>query len=279
MSGMLRLFSVMTSLMLVVCLEPLFAHDEPHHRIDEITLEIMHDPENLALYIERGELYRLSSHPDLALSDFDYVALLDPDHKTVNFHCGRLLFETGEYQQARIALNQFLSVYPDHLQGLMVRAQVLRKLNQPLNAVQDYAHALSLVPYPAPVLIIERVKTLVEAGEEYVDLAIQSLDGAIQKHGPLILLESCAIDLEVERHHYDAALTRIDRVLKGMTRKEKWLLRRGQVLEKAGRMEEARAVYEDALDALGSLPDRLQQIPASRALVAYIHDFLERRNL
>jgi tetratricopeptide (TPR) repeat protein len=274
----LRLFSAVTSLMLLVCLEPMFAHDEPYHRINEITIKIESNPRNPDLYIERGELYRLTSQLDLALSDFDRLSLLDPDNETVNYHCGRLLFEAGQYQAARIALDQFVSVYPDQLQGLMVRARVLRKLKQPLLAVQDYSYALSLVSYPAPVLIVEQAEALVEVGEPFVDLAIQSLNEAIQKHGPLILLESCAIELELGHGHYDAALARIDRILQGMTRKEKWLLRRGEILEKAGRIEEARAAYEDALKALASLPHRLQQIPASQALVADLNALLERHD-
>ena len=272
----LRLLSTMTSLMLLVCLEPVFAHDEPYHRINEITIQIESNPENPDLYIERGELYRLTSQPDMALSDFDWLILLDPEHITVNFHCGRLLFEAGQYQAARIALDQFLSVHPDHLQGLTVRARVLRKLKQPLQAVQDYARALSLSPYPTPVLIVEQAEALVEVGEAYVDLAIQRLDEAMAKHGPLILLESCAIELELGHHHYDAALARVDRILQGMARKEKWLVRRGEILEKAGRIEEARTTYEDALQALASLPNRLQQIPASQALASHIHDLLAR---
>ena len=274
----LRLFSAVTSLMLLVCLEPMFAHDEPYHRINEITVKIESNPKNPDLYIERGELYRLTSQLDLALLDFDELALLDPQHEAVNFHCGRLLFESGKNQAARIALDHFLSVHPEHLQGLMVRARVLRKLKQPLLAVQDYSQALSLVSYPTPSLIIEQAQALVEVGEPYVDLAIQSLDEAILKHGPLILLESCAIDLEIGHHHYDAALARIDRLLQGTPRKERWLLRRGEILEKAGRLEEASATYEEALKALASLPNRLQQIPASQALASRIHERLARHH-
>ena len=271
----LRLLSVMTSLTLV-CLGPLFAHDEPHCRIDEITLELEYDPDSPDLYIKRGELYRLTSQLDLALSDFDHAGLLDPEHETVNFHCGRLLFEAGQYHQARIALDHFLGAHPDHLDGLRARARVLRALKQPLQAVMDYAHALSLVSYPTPVLIIEQAEALVEVDEPFVDLAIQSLDDAIAKHGPLILLESCAIDLEIGHHHYDAALARIDRILQGTTRKERWLLRRGEVLEKAGRIQEARATYDLALEAIKALPQRLQQTPASQALVGDLHDLLGR---
>lgn len=275
----LRLRSAVIVLMLLFFLEPLFAHDKPQDRIDEITLALVHDPENLGLYIERGELYRHASLLDLALSDFHYAAQSDPDDKTVHFHCGRLLFETGQHQQAKITLDLFLGAHPKHVQGLTMRARVLRALKQPLLAVQDYDRALSLVSHPAPVLIIEQAAALVEAGEAYADLAIQRLDAAIEKHGSLVLLESCAIDIEVALQLHHAALARIDRVMQGMARKEKWLVHRGEVLENAGRMEEARAAYIDALEAITSLPARLQQIPASRDLMAYVSDLLERGKL
>ena len=76
-------------------LVPVLAHDEPHNSITKITLQIQQDPHNPELYLKRGELHRISSHWDLALADFDHVAQLDPDHDTVDFHRGRLLFDAG----------------------------------------------------------------------------------------------------------------------------------------------------------------------------------------
>lgn len=273
-----RSFFPAMSLMLVVCQGSACAHDQPHQRIDEVSLELEHHPEKLDLYIQRGELYRHTSQWDLALLDFDRVLLLDPEHQTVNFHCGRLLFEAGHYPQARIALDHFLLDKPHHPEGLLLRARVLRKLKLPLLAVQDYSQALSLASYPSPVLLIEQAEALIEVDQANVDLAIQSLDEAIEKHGPLILLESCAIDLELEHRHYEAALARIDRILLGMKRQERWLVRRGQILQRAGRIEAARATYEDALKSVLSLPARLQQTPASQALVANICDLLGREH-
>ena len=189
-------------------LAPVLAHDDPHNSIDKITLQIQQDPNNTELYVKRGELHRISSHWNLALADFDHVAQLQPDHESVNFHRGRLLFEAGQFQLARTALDHFLSAHPNHIEGLIVRGRVLRKLDQPLDAGQDYARALSLAPNPTPVLFIEQAEALAEAGEAYVDAAVQSLDEGIEKLGPLVLLESLAIDLEVRRQRYDAALAK-----------------------------------------------------------------------
>lgn len=279
--GRIKTFALVVPIILcmqIILLPPVLAHDDPHDSIEEITLQIQQDPNNAELYLKRGELHRVSFHWDLALADFDRVVQLDPDHETVDFHRGRLLLEAGQFQSAKVAVDQFLSAHPNHIEGLIVRGRILRRLGQPLEAAQDYARALSLAPNPTPVLFIERAETLTEAGEEYVAAAVQGLDEGIQKLGPLILLQSLAIDLEVKRQHYDAALIRIDQVLTEVSRKEKWLTRRGEVLESAARPEEARVAYADALKAIESLPSRLRQVPASQELEAYLRRLLARGN-
>jgi tetratricopeptide (TPR) repeat protein len=265
--------------MIIACPIPLLAHDDPHQSIEKITLEIKQDPDNVELYLKRAELHRISSHWDMALADLEYAAELDPDLIYLNFYRGRLHFEAGRLPQAKLALDFFLSSHPNHVEGLITRGRILRKLNQPLKAAQDYAHALSMTSNPTPVLFTERAESLVESGEGYADMAVQGLDEGIQKLGPLVSLESPAIDLDVKLQRYDRALARIDRVMAKMNRKEKWLVRRGDVLAKAGRSEEARSTYEAALNALESLPVRFQQIPASRELAARIRAILESNDL
>ena len=262
--------------LVIIRLAPVLAHDDPHNSIKEITLQMQQDPNNAELYLKRGELHRISAHWDLALADFDGVAQLQPNHESVDFHRGRLLFGAGQFQPARTALDRLLSAHPNHIEGLIVRGRLLRKLGQPLDAAADYAHALSLAPNPTPVLFIEQAEALAKAGEAYVGAAVRSLDEGIEKLGPLVLLESRAIDLEVRRQRYDAALVRIDQVLAELSRKEKWLARRGEILEKAGRFEEARATYEDALKAIESLPSRLRWVPASQELETHLRALLAR---
>ncbi len=242
------------------------ADEEPHLQIEKLTQRIKQDPANADLYLTRGELHRVSSHWDLALADFDRVAELNPTFETIDFHRGRLMFYAGWFHRAKDTLNHFLDAYPHHTQGLIIRGRVLRKLGHPFEAAQDYSRALTLMSSPGPDLFVERAQALCEAGDEYLDAAVEGLDEAIQRLGPLVVLASVAIDLEVKRNRYDAALDRLDQVLAQLARKERWLVRRADILQKAGRMEEAKATYQAALAAIESLPPHLRQTPASREL-------------
>jgi len=241
----------------LVCVAPGLAHDDPHESIERITLQIEQDPYNAELYLRRGELHRQSSHFDAALADFDYVAALSPDDGTIHFHRGRLLLEAGEFPEAWLALDRFLNSPPTE------------------RSLSCESRQTKWIPNPTPVMFVEHAQALAEAGGPWVEMAIQSLDDWNQKLGPLILLQSLAIDLEVEGQRYDAALVRIDQVLTEMARKEKWLVRRGEVLEMAGSKEEARVAYRDALKTIEALPSRLRQVPASRELETHVRALLD----
>ena len=245
---------------------PLLGHEDPHHRIEALTRRIAENPDDPALYLKRGELHRLVSHWDLALSDFERARELSPDYETIDLYRGRVQLDAGRFAEARETLDAFLDGYADHAEALTTRARAWRKLNQPLKAVDDYDRALTLAGDLAPGIHVERASALAESGETYLAAAVFGLDDAIRKLGPLIVLESKAIDLELTMRNYDAAIARIERVLIRMPRKETWLVRRGEVLERAGRAGEARRSFEEALASLESLPAYLRQVPASRDL-------------
>jgi len=88
---------------------------------------------------------------------------------------------------------------------------------------------------------------------------VVGLDEGIQKLGPLVTLQLTAIDLELRRRNYDAALARLDGITSQSERKETWLVRRGEILKLAGRQEEARAAFNAALVAIESLPPARRQ--------------------
>jgi len=251
------------------------AHDDPHAEIEELSLQIQQSPDNTGLYLRRGELHRFSSQPDNALADFLHVLKLEPEHDMVYFHLGRLRFETGQYQSAEAALDVFLFSHPGHVEALIIRGRTLRKIFKPLDAVEDYESAQALAPKPTPVMYLERAEALVEAGDQYIDEAVSGLDEGMQKLGRLVVLQTYAIDLRVRQGNYNAALSRIHRVMKNMRRKERWLYKRGEVLELAGRTDKAHAAYQDALEALESLPYRLRRIPASYELESLLRAILK----
>ena len=92
------------------------------------------------------------------------------------------------------------------------------------------------------------------AGIEHIDVALQGLDEGLERLGQPITLQLYAIDLELELGRHDAALARLDRIASRADRKETWLVRRGEILEQAGRPAEARAAYVAAIEAVQALP-------------------------
>ena len=58
---------------------------------------------------------------------------------------------------------------------------------------------------------------------------------------------------------YDAALRRVDTMLRSQARRDIWLARRGDILVRAGRAKRARRAYREALLVLDGLPASIRR--------------------
>jgi len=243
-----------------VALLPSFAHahEGVHEQIAAITAKIKRDPKNASLYLQRGELHRLHRDWMRAAADYDRAERLQPGLQIVDLARGRMLFDSGKLQRAKLTLDRFLSRRPAHYEGLITRARVLVKLGARTDAAKDFTRALSLASIPEPELYLERAN-VVAAGEAQLPDALSGLDEGINKLGPLVTLQLVAIDLELRRKNYDGALVRLDQITAQSQRKEAWLVRRGEILKLAGRDAEARAAFNAALTAIESLPPAHRQ--------------------
>ena len=240
------------------------AHGGLHEQIVAITAKIKRDPKNASLFLQRGELHRLHRNWARAAADYDRASVLQPGLSIVDLARGKMLFESQRLQRAKFVLDRFLGQQPTHVEGLVTRARVLAKLGARLEAAQDFTQALTLAQPPEPELYLERAQVL--AGDErYAQEALRGLDEGIKQLGPLVTLELAAIELDLRRKDYDAALTRLDLITAQSERKEMWLVQRGEILKAAGRIEEARNILNAALVAIESLPLERRQ---SRAITA-----------
>jgi len=281
------------------------AHEGLHEQIVAVTAKIKRDPKNASLYLQRGELHRLHRDWNRAAADYDRAARLQPELKIIDFVRGRMLFEAGHLKRARLTLDRFLAQQPNHFEGLVTRARVLGKLGFAGEAVRDYSEALALSPDPdlyleraqvtagdsrvaartpaaagnAPSAAVNAQAAAVDAqaaarDAQRIDEALNGLDDGIKRLGPVVTLQIAAIDLELRRYNYDAALARLDMVTSQAARKETWLVRRGEILALAGRSEQARLAFNDALAAIDSLPPDRRQTRAITALQLRIHSAL-----
>lgn len=252
------------------------AHGDVHEQILKITEKIKLEPDNAQLHLRRGELHRIHMDWDTAEADYTRAAQLDPSMDGVELARGTMLLEAGRPQEAKDALDGFLKHNPDHIRGLVVRARALTAVDRNLDAERDYTRAISKMRRPLPEYYFERAKALAAEDEEHVDRALAGLDEGIKKLGPVVTLQLCAIDLELTVGRHDAALARLDAIMKQSARKERWLLRRGEILLEAGRVTEASEALKRGLNAIGALNPSRRKTQTTKELKKRLTTALER---
>lgn len=223
-------------------------------RLQKLDEQIRKTPRNAILYFMRGELYHVQENYDAALADFDKVSELSPYMTEVDLVRGQTLLAAGRLDQAKAALDKFLEKKPDDVDGLVTRARVQIKQGKRLAGAADFTAAISHSEKPDAQLYLERFEAFRAEGVDHFNEALHGLDEGIEKLGSLTALEKPAIELELQRKNYDAALTRLDKISNQFESKVAYLARRAEILEQAGRKEEARQAYMAALQLIEALP-------------------------
>ena len=203
---------------------------------------------------------------------------LDREMVIVEYCLGRMKLESGHPAQARSLLDGFLKKRPGDSSGLAARGRALAQLGEHLAAAVDFSKAIQHASENElrPEIFLERARSLMAAGPEQLDKAIAGLDEGLEKLGEPVALQLFAIDLETKGGRHNAAIRRIDRLASQAARQEPWLMRKGAVLEAAGRRAAALEVYREALDAVEALPQNRRGSKAVKRLEAEARAAIER---
>jgi tetratricopeptide (TPR) repeat protein len=269
------------TILLVLCLHPslAYSHLPPDEQIVLLSEQIRQQPEDASLYQQRGDLHRLRGDRAKARTDYLRARQLEPAMLSVDLRLGVLALEDGEPRQARVIFDRYLRRRPDDPEGLKWRARALREMGLPLKAADDFRRAIAAIPPPyrgRPEDYLDWSRALEAAGGQHLPEAIQALENGMKALGPIVSLQLPAIDLDLRMGRFDEALRRVEVLEAGPGRREVWLLRRGEILERAGRMVEAREVYLDALASLESPPQGEHRSRALGSLEASVRAALSR---
>jgi tetratricopeptide (TPR) repeat protein len=231
------------------------AHPEIDEGLQRLNAAIAARPADADLLIERGELY--ARHEDWVSAEANYLraAELAPAHPRLPIARGALELAAGRPRDATRLMDEFLSTQPRNVEALVIRARARALLSDRAGAAADYTAALATSSQPYPELYLERAAVLEPAA------AVRSLDEGMARLGPALVLQMRAVALEESLGRIDAAAARLDQIASVSERKEGWLRRRGDLLARAGRLQEARVSYAAALAALQTLPDWLRASP------------------
>jgi len=255
-----------------------YAHPGLDEQIADLTRRIATSPQDAHLYLERGEVHRIHCDWAAARQDFDHAQELEPGLTEVDLARGRMLLDADRVADAAAPLERYVATNPGDPEGLALLARVRIAQDRPLEgaALLDRAIADLDGSRGHPEYYLARARALAAAGPAHVDDAIAGLDEGLVALDHPVTLELLAIEIEEGRGRHAAALTRVDRLAAAAERKETWLIRRGEILETAGRFDEARASYRDTLKAIDSLPARRRANPAVTRLVDEATTALER---
>ena len=253
------------------------AHEGTSWEIHQLDARLASEPDSALLHLQRGEAHRIRREWSSAQLDYDAARRLAPELSAVDLAEGWMCLDAGRPAQAEAMLDRFLSIAPSHPAARVLRARARTALGRPLEAAADLTAAIDAAgPAADPEWYLARASALAEAGPRHHFEAVDGLDAGRLRLGPLLLLDLAALDLEVAAGDLPAALTRLDRIAAGAARRERWLVRRGGILEQLGRPEEARVAYLGALTEIAALPESRRDVDAVRELQHSAHEGLRR---
>ena len=252
-----------TKLSVLHCVLCLFAflpltghtHEDLLLRVKGVTEQMSTNGTTAELLLLRAELYRAHQDWDLALKDYDAAAPSLTNSPALEFGRAQTLAGCGKLSKARAAFDNLLQRHPDNAAALLGRARVLAQLDHLALAIADYTRAFTNLTNPRPEDYLERAR--IQAAESGADAAVKGLDEGLARMGWTVTLQRAALDYDLERGNTDGALTRLESILTRSNRKESWLTLRAEILQKAGRTQDAREAFQAALKAIIDLPPRL----------------------
>ncbi len=247
-----------------------WAHDPIHNLVAKKSAELdgcKGSPEELAeLYRQRADLYRQLPQWDQCMKDLLSARALAPDDLRIEFSLATLFWDMGWSASAQPCVNNYLRGSPQDSQAHQLLAEVLFEQEQFLAAAAEFDRALALqrrqLGRGEPDLYLRRAEALNAAGSAYLQEAIEGLDAGAEELNGALSLRLYALDLEIQGEQWQAALQRVDAARAETKRPERWWVRRGDILRRCQRWEEARQAYQEALLALDRLSGLRRRVPA-----------------
>lgn len=259
-----RLWSPVAMLM---CALPLIAHDGLDEQLAAATAAIASDPRNAGLLLRRSELHRLHGDLPQALADVARAQALGTLVSGIDRQRARILMDQQDYAGAFAAFSRHLSDCPGDGDARAQRARCAIRVGDQATAISDLDAACALLHQPDPDLSCQLAELLHAAGR--TDEAIARLDAAIARDGAIPAFVDRVLAIERASLRFASVLARLEH-LAANTGQTRWLVERGDLLTRLGRVDEAHVAYQEAAQALAGLPPARRQSVAIRALIARI---------
>jgi hypothetical protein len=275
-----RIYLALAPLLVCVVLGSVPAHahedrDATLTRLDEAIATAPDDPE---LWRSRAVLERRRGGFAQAHADLSKAVDLGLDRTLAQRDRGLIWLDERRFGDAEASLRSARTQSPQDAPTILAHARSLAGLERWREAADSYTALVALAPASSPDVQLERIHAAEMAGGPAgMTDALRVTETALAALGSIPALEQAALDLEMRAGRVDAALARLDRLAgSGVLARDTVLLRRAEILERAGRQQAARAAYADALAALDARTQMRRATPAARQLESQAREGIAR---
>ena len=244
------------SLLAVLAAVPAAIHEELLADRADIDLRLIDSQRPAPLWLERSRINRELGAWSAAMHDLGHAAEQGAPRGVVERGRAEIHLARGDGERTVAAANAALEANADDSEALVLRARGWSMLGRFQVAADDFGQAVAIgVRHPLD-LVCERARTLARIPGEGTGLALELIEGEVERRGPLPSLLLVALDFEREAGAWDAALARLDQLRRQGWSPARYGLVSGEVLLAKGEREVAVLRWREALDELDRLPPR-----------------------
>jgi len=248
-----------------------YGHGDVHERIVLLSAAIYVNPDSSGLYLRRGLLHQRHGDFKKAKTDYLHYCQMEPDSAFVLLKLGQLCSEHDATDSGLIFIQAFLQTHENHVLGLRTRALLLRQSGDFEGALRDYKKVLALAAQPLPENFLEPAQAALAADSQKVEAAVGWLWRGVRQLGFVITFYEKIIEWEMAAQNYSSALACVDTIISRLPRHEKWLVKKAEILARAGQLEAAVHTYQQAEEAIRHLPEHVRQTDFVQALAQEIN--------
>lgn len=239
------------------------AHGPVHEQLARIADRLAENPAQAELHLQRASLLLDHGDFELARGAVDQAMALEP---RLRLQCGLLRLQielnAGATERVIDLAASYLREFPESGDGWLALARASSRLGRDRGqAVHAYDRAITLIAHARPQHFVERYRAVIANEALDYENALRGLDEGVRRLGPIVSLQLPAIELEVARGDFEAALRRLATLQAQSRRQEIWLVQRAEILVAAGQTDAARHELHTAREALASVPASRRETP------------------